>query len=89
MMILQANKRYPRQALLQGIEGDVSFTFIVNSQGTVLSYTIVQSSGSAILDDEVKRLLHAVRFPPFPQGDTAQRKDLSAVLDFNLKNSGG
>ena len=82
--ILAANKRYPREALLAGTEGSVTFSYIVNSQGTVLAFTIEQSSGSEVLDDEVKRLIHSVRFPPFPKGDTDTRKNLEVTIEFKL-----
>lgn len=85
-MILEANKRYPRQALLDGTEGDVTLTFTLNAQGTVLTYTIDKSSGWPVLDNEVVRLIHSVRFPPFPPGDNEQRKTLSVVLDFHLSH---
>jgi TonB family protein len=84
MAILEENKRYPREAMLAGTEGAVSVTFVVNSVGTVLGYDITQTSGSPILDDEIKRLLHSVRLPPFPPDDLTQRKTLSVTLDFNL-----
>jgi TonB family protein len=84
--ILEANKRYPREALISGTEGEVTFSYIVNRQGTVLAYTIEQSSGSYILDDEVKRLIRSVRFPPFPPGDNDERKSLEVTIEFSLKN---
>jgi|SRR5579859_997600 len=83
--ILAANKRYPREALISGTEGTVELSYIVNSQGTVLAYTIEQSSGQPVLDDEVKRLIRSVRFPPFPPGDTDSRKTLEVTIEFTLK----
>lgn len=85
--ILAANKRYPREALLNGTEGSVVLSYIVNKQGTVLAYTIEQSSGSPVLDDEVKRLIRSVRFPPFPAGDTETRKNLEVTIEFTLKGN--
>ena len=82
--ILESNKRYPRDALINGTEGEVTFSYIVNKQGTVLAYTIEQASGSYILDDEVKRLIRSVRFPPFPPGDTDERKTLEVTIEFSL-----
>lgn len=85
--ILAANKRYPREALLNGTEGSVVLSYIVNNQGTVLAYTIEQSSGSPVLDGEVKRLIRSVRFPPFPPGDTDTRKTLEVTIEFTLKGN--
>ena len=86
--ILAANKRYPREALLNGTEGTVVLSYIVNSQGTVLAYTIEQSSGHPVLDDEVKRLIRSVRFPPFPAGDMDTRKTLEVTIEFDLHSGG-
>ncbi|MGE5626379.1 MAG: energy transducer TonB [Bacillota bacterium] len=82
--ILEANKRYPREALIQGIEGEVELQYVVNNQGTVLGYTIVSSSHQQVLDDEVIRLIRSVRFPPFPAGDTDLRKTLDVTIEFSL-----
>jgi len=82
--ILFNNKRYPKQALLDGTEGEVAVYFMINNQGTVLGYNIVQSSGSDVLDHEVIRLIHSVRFPPFPKGDHAERKEFTEIIDFKL-----
>ena len=87
--ILNASKRYPREAVLAGTEGSVTLSYIVNSQGTVLAYRIEQSSGQAVLDDEVKRLIRSVRFPPFAQGDTDTRKTLVVTIEFSLHSQIG
>ena len=82
--ILEANKRYPRAALLAGDEGTVVLSFIVNDQGTVLAFSIDRSSGQPVLDAEVRRLIQSVRFPPFPAGDTDTRKHFQVPVVFNL-----
>lgn len=89
MAILERNKRYPRQALLSGTEGTVEITFVLNSQGTVLSYTIEKPSGHDELDAEVRRLIHAVRFPPFPTNYTQPRMTLNVTIQFTLKGNVG
>jgi len=82
--ILDQNKRYPREAVLAGTEGEVVIYFVVNAQGTVLAFHIDKSSGSDVLDHEVTRLIHAVRFPPFPQGDNSARKEITIPIEFKL-----
>lgn len=82
--ILDHNKRYPREAVLAGTEGQVVLQFVVNNQGTVLGYTIEKSSGSDALDHEVVRMLHVSRFPPFPTGDNSPRKTLDVTIEFKL-----
>ena len=82
--LLNEYKLYPKQAVLAGTEGEVTVYFIINNQGTVLAYHIDKSSGSDVLDHEVVRLIHSVRFPPFPKGDDAQRKEFTEVIEFKL-----
>ena len=82
--ILEQNKRYPREAVLEGIEGEVELSYVVNNQGTVLGYSIVKSSHQQVLDDEVMRLIRSVRFPPFPAGDRDLRKTLDVTIEFSL-----
>lgn len=84
--ILEANKRYPRQALLAGDEGTVVISFILNREGTVLAYSIQQSSGQPVLDEAVRRLIERVHFPPFPQGDASQRKSFEVPIVFTLSS---
>jgi len=82
--ILNEYKRYPKQAVLDGTEGEVTVYFVINSQGTVLGYNILKSSGSDVLDHEVNRLIHSVRFPPFPPGDKSPRHEFTEVIEFKL-----
>ncbi|HEY1773398.1 MAG TPA: energy transducer TonB [Gammaproteobacteria bacterium] len=82
--ILNENKRYPREAVLSGTEGEVVLYFVINSQGLVLAYHIDKSSGSDVLDQEVQRLIRSVRFPPFAPGDKSPRKELTVPIEFKL-----
>ncbi len=82
--LLEANKRYPRQALLAGEQGTVILWFVLNREGTVLAYRIEQSSGQLIFDEAVKRLIQRIHFPPFPNRDLSQRKTFMVPIQFEL-----
>ena len=82
--ILNQNKRYPREAVVSGTEGEVVLYFVVNAQGTVLAFHIDKSSGSDVLDHEVTRLIHSVRLPPFPPNYPSQRMELTVPIEFKL-----
>lgn len=82
--LLEANKRYPRQALLAGNQGTVVLSFVLNREGTVLAYRIEESSGQPIFDEAVKRLIQHIHFPPFPKGDLSQRKTFTVPILFEL-----
>ncbi|MGH8377799.1 MAG: energy transducer TonB [Gammaproteobacteria bacterium] len=82
--ILEANKRYPREALMAGDEGTVVIAFVLNRDGTVLAFSIEQSSGQPIFDQAVRRLIRRVHFPPFPRKDHSLRKTFKVPIQFKL-----
>ena len=55
--------RYPRQALEQGIEGEVVVSFVVNEQGGVEDVVVEQSIGGGC-DEEAVRVVGEARFTP-------------------------
>lgn len=50
-----ANQYYPDQARRQNITGDVRLMVIINSDGTVKAIRLLESSGSAVLDEAAKQ----------------------------------
>lgn len=85
--ILERSKRYPKDALRNGIMGVVDAFFVVNAQGHVIAYRIEKGSGSKDLDYEVVRLLKFVRFPPIPDdGGDPQRREFRFPITFNIKD---
>lgn len=83
--ILQRAKRYPREALREGLEGVVIAHFVVNRQGHVIGYRIEQSSRVRELDNEVVALLKRVRFPPIPDdGGDPERRSFSLPISFKI-----
>ena len=66
---LERNKRYPPGA--GGVQGTARLAFRIDRRGRLLTSRIVQSSGSAALDEETLALVkRAQPFPP-PPADTA------------------
>lgn len=83
--ILQRNKKYPREALINEITGTVVAYFVVNHQGHVLAYRIEESSGKPVLDSEVVRLLKYSHFPPIPDdGGDPERREFKIPLTFTI-----
>lgn len=52
--------RYPAEAARMGIEGVTPVKITFNRKGEIEKVVLLESSGSKILDDEVKRTLHEV-----------------------------
>jgi protein TonB len=63
---LEAHKTYPQQARRRGEQGRGSVRFTVDHSGQVLDVAIVSSTGSAILDDAIERMLRGAHVPPLP-----------------------
>lgn len=83
--ILQRNKRYPKEALVNDIQGVVEAYFVINRQGHVIGYRIERASGERLLDQEVVRLLKYVKFPPIPaDGGDPERREFSLPITFRI-----
>ena len=54
--VIEANKRYPRNARRAGIEGSVALRVIIGSEGRVSGFTLERSCGKSVLDDAAREL---------------------------------
>jgi TonB family protein len=83
--ILEVNKRYPKRALERGDQGVVVLWFVLDRYGQVINYRIEQSSGSAILDGEVVRLIKKVqKFPMMPDETVKDTQEITMPIRFVL-----
>lgn len=82
---VDAHKHYPRMARRLGTEGRVVVAFTIEADGRLAGVRVVESSGSALLDEAA---LEAVRktapFPPFPAGIERRRWSFTLPLSFSL-----
>ncbi len=82
---LSDNKRYPEQARQRGDEGVVRIYFVVDREGNILEYRILESSGIALLDREVEALLdRAQPLPAMPDDLRRNRIELTVPIEFSL-----
>ncbi|MCB0353373.1 MAG: energy transducer TonB [Bdellovibrionales bacterium] len=64
---LENAKQYPRRALRRRVEGTALLSLEIAKTGGLKQYSVEQSSGSEILDEEVREMVkRAHPFPPFP-----------------------
>lgn len=76
---LARHKRYPAQARRLRQEGTVKVTFTITRSGRVVSKRIIQSSGYALLDQEVQAMLE--RASPLPRiPSSLDRSSLTITL---------
>jgi periplasmic protein TonB len=61
-------KRYPQAARAHGAAGTATVAFTINHEGRLLHSSIVQSSGSAVLDHETLAMLERAQPMPSPPG---------------------
>jgi protein TonB len=79
-------KRYPQAARSHGVEGTATVLFTIDHEGHLLRSSIVQSSGSAALDQETLAML--VRAQPMPHPpDQLTDAELTFVVPvrFNIR----
>jgi len=79
---LARNKRYPADALAQGLGGTASVSFTLDGDGRVTSVRLARSSGHASLDRESQDLVRrASPFPPPPQG----KASITVPVNYNVR----
>jgi protein TonB len=79
-------KRYPAKARSSGEQGIATVAFTIDRQGRLLTSRIVQSSGSAMLDQETLAMLSRAQPMPAPPSDLPDNK-LSFIVPvrFNIR----
>jgi TonB family protein len=76
-------KRYPPEARARGDQGTARIAFTIDHEGHLVSSRIVQSSGSAMLDQETLDML--VRAQPMPKPpDNILASELSFIVPINF-----
>ena len=76
---------YPEAALARGIEGVTPVKITFTRSGEIAKVTLLESSGSRILDDEVMRTLKALGpIGSFPKGFTGKEFNLIAFFQYGI-----
>jgi periplasmic protein TonB len=83
---LEHFKRYPKEARTRGEQGTATVAFTIDHEGRLVSSRIVQSSGSATLDEETLAMLARAQPMPKPP-DNVLDSELSFIVPvrFNIK----
>lgn len=82
---IQRNKRYPTAAQNKREQGIARVAFLINRLGHVVSSRVIQSSGSALLDQEALDLLQRTHMPKPPAEVAENQLALSIPVIFDLK----
>lgn len=83
-MIYQASPEYPAEAKAKGVEGKVTVSLRVETDGTVSSPKVTSSSGSSLLDQAALKAAGNYRFKPAQQDGKPVAVWVSFVVVFKL-----
>ncbi|MFW2372878.1 MAG: energy transducer TonB [Gammaproteobacteria bacterium] len=82
---LERHKQYPRRARARQQQGTVLLYFVVSRTGQVINYKIQQSSGYAMLDDEVLAMIQRAQpLPAFPESIPVNQMQLEVPVQFYI-----
>lgn len=82
---IRAVQKYPKKALREGIEGEVTVLIKIDKWGKVLDNAIIQKSGSRILDRAVLKMVRkAAPFPVIPAELKTKEFEFEVPLSFTL-----
>ncbi|MCX6340229.1 MAG: energy transducer TonB [Candidatus Aureabacteria bacterium] len=78
-------KRYPIEALNEGMHGTALVAFSLHRNGAVTNIRVMKSSLSGILDTEAQRTIHrAAPFPPVPDKIKGEPLDIRVPISFEI-----
>lgn len=83
------NINYPTEARRAGIYGTLRLLVAMRKDGTVKEITVLESSGSTILDDAAVRIVRmAAPFAPFPDELREQADELEIIRTWSFQQKG-
>ena len=81
---LERHKRYPASARENGEEGRAVLRFVVERDGRVADFAVVESTGHADLDAALEKMMRGAILPPFPAGMDEPSITVSVAIRFSL-----
>lgn len=86
---LVGNNNFPKQALDEGIFGQLRLAVIIRTNGAIESVEILQSSGHNILDNAALQIVHlAAPFEPFPTEISKDVDQLEIIRTWRFEING-
>ncbi len=83
---IQKNFSYPKEAIKNGIEGNLFISFIIDSNGNVKDIKVTSSKGMSILTNEAIRIVSLLpKFIPGKQDGHVTSVSYSFPMNFKLK----
>jgi protein TonB len=83
--LIEKKKFYPARARRNHSTGEVSVSFILQRDGSILNLRISHSSGVSALDQAARKAVQKVgRFPPFPDASRRTSWEFTVPLHYRL-----
>lgn len=83
------NSNYPQEARTRGIYGDLRLLVSLRKDGTVKEVSVLESSGSSVLDDAAIRIIRlAAPFAPFPDEMREKTDELEIIRTWSFQRRG-
>ena len=83
---IHANRIYPRQARMRGMEGEAMVELIIARDGSLQSYRFVRTSGHHILDQAAQKMIEKSNpLPPLPGSISSVPLVIHVPIGFQLQ----
>ncbi|MBF2760983.1 MAG: energy transducer TonB [Ectothiorhodospiraceae bacterium AqS1] len=83
---LEGHKRYPKRARRRQQEGTAMLRIVMDRQGRIVIYELIESTGHRLLDKELRSMIErASPLPPIPAGMTGSRLEVRIPIAFSLR----
>jgi len=77
--------RYPKKALMEGVEGEVRFEFTVSKSGKVVEPTVIHSIPEGIFERNAKKAISEWKFKPrLVNGKAVEQSGMRYTMEFKL-----
>jgi TonB family protein len=81
---LEANKRYPREAIEAGEDGSLQLHIVVDADGRVRSVQLRRPSASGWLNRSALAMFRGATLPPFPPGTSEPSATIDLTINYVL-----
>lgn len=85
--IVQVEPQWPREALMQGIEGWVRIEFTIKPDGSVADPEVIESEPRRMFDRQALRAIQRWRFRPRMVDGRPVERQATQTIEFNLEDA--
>ena len=83
---VQSNVQFPQIALMNGIQGRVTLTFVIEKDGRLTNIQVLQSPHPSLSEEAIRVLSQSPKWSPGLQRNTSVRVKYTLPVDFKVAN---